>query len=70
MSPSSGARPVFADVDPATWCIAPDAIAKATTPRTKAIVIVHTYGNLADLDAITALAGHHGIPVIEDAANL
>ena len=63
-----GACPVFVDVDPATWCIAPDAIEKAITKKTKAVVPVHTYGNVCNLDAILGLAASHNIAVIEDAA--
>lgn len=63
-----GARPVFVDVDPATWCIAPAAIEKAITKKTKAVVPVHTYGNVCNLDAILGLAASHNIAVIEDAA--
>ena len=63
-----GARPVFVDVDPATWCIAPAATERAVTKRTKAIVPIHTYGNVCHLDAILELATSHGVAVIEDAA--
>lgn len=62
------AKPVFVDVDPLTWCIDPQAIESAITPNTKAIVAVHTYGNVCSLDRIMDLALHHRIPVIEDAA--
>ena len=63
-----GARPVFVDVDPATWCLAPTAIEQAITKKTKAVVPIHTYGNVSNLDAILALAASHNIKVIEDAA--
>jgi dTDP-4-amino-4,6-dideoxygalactose transaminase len=64
----TGARPVL--VECGDDCnIDPDAIARAITPRTKAIIPVHFAGHPADLDAITTLAGRHGIPVIEDAAH-
>jgi perosamine synthetase len=63
-----GARPVFVDVLPDTWCIDPVAAEAAITPRTKAIVAVHLYGNLCDMDALRALSSRHGIPIIEDAA--
>lgn len=63
-----GARPVFADVDPATFNIDPAALAAAVTPRTKAIVAVHLFGLAAPMDEITAIARKHGLAVIEDAA--
>jgi perosamine synthetase len=63
-----GARPVFVDVLPDTWCIDPKKVEAAITPRTKAIVAVHIYGNLCDMDALLAIGAKHGIPVIEDAA--
>jgi dTDP-4-amino-4,6-dideoxygalactose transaminase len=64
-----GADPVCVDVDDATLCISPAAIAAAITPRTRAIIPVH-YGGLAcDMDAILALARRHGLRVVEDAAH-
>lgn len=63
-----GATPVFVDVLPDSWCIDPDAVEKAITPRTKAIVAVHIYGNLCDMDKLLALGEKYGLPVIEDAA--
>jgi perosamine synthetase len=63
-----GARPVFVDILPDSWCIDPEAAARAITPRTRAIVAVHLYGNLCDIDALLALGKRHGIPVVEDAA--
>jgi perosamine synthetase len=63
-----GARPVFVDVLPDTWCLDPERVVEAITPRTRAIVAVHLYGNLCDMDALLALGAKHGIPVIEDAA--
>jgi len=63
-----GATPVFVDVLPDTWCINPACIESAVTPRTKAIIAVHLYGNLCDMDALLAIGARHGIPVIEDAA--
>ncbi len=63
----SGARPVFADVDALTLNVAPDAVARAITPRTKAILPVHLYGHPCDLDPILELGRARGIPVIEDA---
>jgi len=64
----TGARPVFADVDPATWCIDPQDAAHLVTERTRAIMPVHLYGHPADMDAINTLAQRHGLLVIEDAA--
>lgn len=63
-----GARPVYVDIDPVTYTLAPDRLAAAITPRTKAIIPVSLYGQPADFDAINAVAGRHGLPVIEDAA--
>lgn len=64
-----GAKPVFADIDPLTLCIAPKEIEKALTPRTKAIMPVHYGGMPCAMDEIGALARAHTIPVIEDAAH-
>lgn len=61
-------KPVFVEVDPATFCIDPQAIEKAISPKTKAIVPVHLYGQAANMEAIMAIANAHGIPVIEDNA--
>lgn len=63
-----GARPVPVEPDPATHNIAPDLIAAAITPATRAILPVHLYGQAADLDPILALARSRGIAVVEDAA--
>lgn len=64
----TGATPVFVDVDPVTMNIDPTAVRAAITPRTKAIVPVHLFGQSADMDAIMAIGNEHGIAVIEDAA--
>jgi len=63
-----GATPVFVDILPDTWCLDPEQVIKAITPRTKAIVAVHLYGNLCDMKSLLAIGEKHGIPVIEDAA--
>jgi dTDP-3-amino-3,4,6-trideoxy-alpha-D-glucose transaminase len=63
----AGARPVFADVDPATLNVAPEAVARALTPRTKAVMPVHLYGHPADLDPLLGLARDRGLAVVEDA---
>lgn len=60
--------PVFVEVDPQTFCVDPDAIEKAITPRTKAIVPVHLYGHAAPMEAIMNIATKHGLFVIEDNA--
>ena len=61
--------PVFADVDLATFNIAPSAIEAAITPRTRAVIPVHFAGQVADMDAVLAIARRHGLFVLEDAAH-
>lgn len=63
-----GATPVFVDILPDSWCLDPALVERAITPRTKAILAVHLYGNVCDLDALLDIGGRHGLPVIEDAA--
>lgn len=62
--PPTGATPVFCDVDPDTFCVTPETVKAALTPRTKAVIAVHLFGNIAPVAAIEAL----GVPVLEDAA--
>jgi perosamine synthetase len=64
----TGATPVFVDVEPDTWCIDPEAVERAITPRTRAIIPVHLYGHPADMPAILEIAARHGLLVVEDAA--
>lgn len=63
-----GATPIFVDIDPLTYNIAPDKIEAAITERTRAIMPVHLYGQCAEMSAIMEISERHGIPVIEDAA--
>jgi perosamine synthetase len=63
-----GAKPVFVDILPGTWCINPELVEAAITPRTKAVIAVHLYGNLCEMDQLLAIGEKHGIPVIEDVA--
>ena len=63
-----GAMPVFVDILPDSWCLDPEQVEAAITPKTKAIVAVHLYGNLCEMDALLAIGERHGIPVIEDSA--
>ncbi len=64
----AGAKPVFVDIDPASFTMDPALIEAAITPRTKAIMPVHLYGQVADMDPIMEIARRHGLIVIEDAA--
>lgn len=63
-----GATPIFVDIDPETYTISPAGIERAITPRTKAIIPVHLFGQTADMDPILEIARNHGLVVIEDAA--
>lgn len=63
-----GATPVFADVDPESWCLSAESFAQAITPRTKAVIPVDLYGNLPDMAAIRAIADKHGVRMVEDSA--
>jgi dTDP-3-amino-3,4,6-trideoxy-alpha-D-glucose transaminase len=62
--PHTGARPVFCDVDPETFLVTPETVRAALTPRTKAVIAVHLFGNVAPVEEIEAL----GVPVVEDTA--
>lgn len=64
-----GANPVFADIDPETMCLSPEAAEKLITPRTKAIVPVHVYGCACDVDGFQRLGEKYGIKIIYDAAH-
>lgn len=63
-----GARPIFADVDPNTWCITAETVEPLLNERTKGIVPVHTYGNVCDMQPLLDLAASRGSWVLEDAA--
>lgn len=63
-----GAKPIFAEVDPNTWLVTASEIEKCLSPKTKIIVLIHSYGNVCEMDQILTLAKDHGIPVVEDAA--
>ena len=63
-----GAKPVFVDILPDSWCLDPSQVEAAISSRTKAIVAVHLYGNLCEMDQLVAIGERHNIPVIEDSA--
>ena len=64
-----GARPVIVDVEPGTLCLDPEQARRAITRRTKAIIPVHLFGSMADMDRFMALSRETGIPIIEDCAH-
>ena len=64
-----GANPVFADIDPETMCLSPEAAERLITPRTKAIVPVHVYGNVCDVEGFERLGEKYGVKIIYDAAH-
>ena len=63
-----GAKPVFVDIEAGSFNLDPEQLEAAITPRTKAFIPVHLFGQLAKMEAIVAVARHHGLKVIEDAA--
>jgi len=63
-----GATPVFADIDPATWCLSADSFEACITSRTKAVIPVDLYGGMPDMDVIRSIARRHNVAIIEDAA--
>jgi dTDP-4-amino-4,6-dideoxygalactose transaminase len=65
---NTGGTPVFVDIDPSTFNIAPHAIEAAITPRTRGIVVVHLFGQMAAMESVLPLAERHGLALIEDAA--
>lgn len=64
-----GANPIFADIDPETLCLSPEVAEKLITPRTKAIVPVHVYGNMCDVEGFERLGEKYGVKIIYDAAH-
>ncbi len=67
---NAGARPVFADIEPDTFNVDPAAVEAAVGPDTAALLPVHLFGQMADVEAIRAVADRHGVPVLEDAAQV
>ncbi len=63
-----GAEPIFVDIEPGSFCVDPDAVAAAITPRTVAIMPVHLYGHPAAMDRLVPIAERHGLAIVEDAA--
>ena len=64
----AGGRPVFADIDPACYALDPASVAAVTTPRTRFVMPVHLFCQMADMDALTEVAAAHGLTVVEDSA--
>ena len=65
----AGAQPVFADIDPESFCLDPAAVEAAVTPRTAAVIAVHFAGHPADMDGLGAVCRRHGLALVEDAAH-
>lgn len=68
-APFLGARPVFCEIDPETLLIDPEDVRKRITSKTRAIIVVHLWGNVCDMDALMALSRETGIPIIEDCSH-
>ena len=66
----AGLRPVFADVTPDTWCLYPDDVRRVLTPKTKAVMAVHSYGNVCAMDALRRVCGGMEVVLLEDAAEV
>lgn len=64
-----GIAPKFADIDASTWCVSPENIGATIDERSRAVVPVHVFGNACDVEAIEAVAGEHGLPVVYDGAH-
>ena len=64
----AGATPVFADIDPHTCCLSPDSVERCITSNTKAVVVVHLYGQIADVLSLQSLCSRFNIHLIEDCA--
>lgn len=65
----NGGIPVFTDIDPVTWCLAPESVEAAMTDRTRGILVVHTYAHIADMDRILEIARRYRLFVVEDCAH-
>lgn len=63
-----GATPVFCDIDPVNWCMAPDSVEKSISDKTRAIIAVDLFGNMPDMDALVEISEQYGVFLIEDAA--
>jgi perosamine synthetase len=63
-----GATPVFADIEPRSWCLSPASLEACITARTRAVIVVNLYGGMPDMDAVLGIAERHHLAVIEDAA--
>ena len=63
-----GAKPVFCDIQKDSWCIDPESVMRNITPKTKAIITVNLFGNMSDMEKLENIADHHGLHLIEDAA--